>query len=61
LLSPTQERILNSFEQGQRHKETASQLGISLNTLKTHVRLILAKTGTRTCIEAAYRRRQVVH
>ncbi len=59
-LSPTQIRILDAYERGQRHKQTAGQLGISISTVKTHVRFILLRMGAASMVEAAYKRRLLV-
>ena len=56
-LTLRQQSILDEFERGAVHKETAAKLGISISTVKTHVRIILAKTGARSMVEAVWRRR----
>lgn len=37
--------IMNSFAKGGSYKEVSEQLGISQNTVKYHIRMLLAKTG----------------
>jgi DNA-binding NarL/FixJ family response regulator len=59
-LSPIQHKILDEFERGKRHKETAEKLDISLATLKTHASRILLRTGASNLIEAAWLRRQAM-
>jgi DNA-binding CsgD family transcriptional regulator len=45
-LTPAQARVLMSAGKGLNPSETAASLGISENTLKTHLKRIYAKTGT---------------
>jgi DNA-binding CsgD family transcriptional regulator len=45
-LTPAQARVLISAGQGLNPSDTAASLGISENTLKTHLKRIYAKTGT---------------
>ena len=59
-LSPTERRILEAFDRGGSYKAIADDLQMSLNTLKSHVRDILHKTGLQTLRECAYLDRQVV-
>jgi DNA-binding NarL/FixJ family response regulator len=59
-LSPTEKLILDGLEKGSSYKEIADILKMSLNTLKTHVKSILLKTGALSSAQAAWLRRQVV-
>jgi DNA-binding CsgD family transcriptional regulator len=45
-LTPAETRMLEQFVQGKSVAEVASALGISENTVKTHLQNIFAKTGT---------------
>ena len=36
---------MNSFAKGGSYKDVSEQLGISQNTVKYHIRMLLAKTG----------------
>jgi len=60
-LSPQEKRILSELERGKTYKETAAEIGLSENTLKTHVKSILVKTGASSIAQAAWIRRQAVH
>lgn len=57
-LSPTERAILEEFDQGAEYKAVAPKLGMSVNTLRTHVRNILFKTGAHSMAEANFLRRQ---
>ncbi|UWM85370.1 helix-turn-helix transcriptional regulator [Rhizobium sp. SRDI969] len=46
-LSPAETRIFELIVRGETPKAIAKQLGLSASTIKTHVRNIFAKTGTR--------------
>lgn len=52
-LTPAQLRVLVRFPQGRTNHEIAAELGISVNTVKTHVRHILAALGCDNRVEAA--------
>jgi DNA-binding CsgD family transcriptional regulator len=56
-LSPTENAVLALADQGKSYKEISSQLNISVNTVKFHVKNILAKTIGSACLaQAAYLR-----
>lgn len=59
-LSLREEEVLKRLASGQRYKEIAAQLGLSLHTVRTHLRRIYRKLQVRTKVEAArrYRREQ---
>lgn len=59
-LSPTEHRIMERLSSGTSYKELADEMGISMNTLKTHTRRILQKTGVHSMTAAAHLRRSVV-
>lgn len=42
-LSPREQQVLHSLAQGNRNKEIATQLGVSVGTVKTHLRHIFRK------------------
>ncbi|MDB6022912.1 MAG: ATP-dependent transcriptional regulator, MalT-like, LuxR family [Pedosphaera sp.] len=44
-LSPQQERILASCKNGFVYKEIAQELGVSVNTVKAHMKRLFAKMG----------------
>jgi DNA-binding NarL/FixJ family response regulator len=52
-LSQREVEVLRLVANGQSNREIADALGISLNTVATHVRNILTKTGTANRTEAA--------
>ena len=58
-LSPTEKRILALLERGESYKRAAAELGMSVNTLKTHVHSILLKTDAFSIAQAAHIRKQV--
>ena len=51
-LSPRQAQIAESISRGLTNKELALQLGISLESVKSHVRIILEKLGAASRAEA---------
>lgn len=51
-LTPREQDVLRYMVQGLSNKEIARQLGVSENTVKTHVRHILAKLNARSRVEA---------
>jgi len=55
LLSPRELQILAMRERGLALKQIAGELGISLNTVKWHLRNILHKTKTLSSLAAIYR------
>lgn len=59
-LSPIERRITELLERGGAYKQIAADLGISINTLKTHVRRILQKTGLESMRAVSYLRRQAL-
>ncbi|MDR7550831.1 MAG: response regulator transcription factor [Armatimonadota bacterium] len=57
-LSPTESRVVRMMSEGHTDGEIASRLGVSVPTVKTHVRAILKKTSTKNrtaAITAAFR------
>lgn len=52
-LSPRQREVLELLAAGRRNEEIAADLYLSLNTVKFHVRAILARLGVRNRVEAA--------
>jgi NarL family two-component system response regulator LiaR len=52
-LSPRQRQVLELLAAGRRNEEIASELFLSLNTVKFHVRAIFARLGVRNRVEAA--------
>ncbi|WSH31186.1 helix-turn-helix transcriptional regulator (plasmid) [Rhizobium beringeri] len=46
-LTPAETRIFELIARGEAPKAIAKQLGLSASTVKTHIRNIFAKTGTR--------------
>jgi len=60
-LSPTEKKILEVVRRGGSYKVAASNLKISINTLKSHVKRILIKTGAGNMAEAAYIRGQAIY
>lgn len=56
-LSPTERAVLSLADQGKSYKQISSELGISVNTVKAHVKHILGKTLGAACLaQAAYLR-----
>lgn len=58
LLSPAETRVMQVMSEGQTDGQIAANLGLSVPTVKTHVRAILRKTSTRNrtaAIAAAFR------
>ncbi len=52
-LSPRQAEVLRLLVQGRSNKEIARELGVVEDTVKTHVRHILAKLGVQSRTQAA--------
>jgi DNA-binding NarL/FixJ family response regulator len=52
-LSQREAEVLRLLAAGKSNRDIAEALYISLNTVATHVRSILTKTGTANCTEAA--------
>ena len=52
-LTPAEERILHLISQGLSNAQMVEYLGISLNTVKTHVRHVLSKLGVKDRTQAA--------
>lgn len=50
-LTPTEAKVASALARGASGKQICRELGITYNTLKTHVRRIYAKTGTHRQIE----------
>jgi DNA-binding CsgD family transcriptional regulator len=46
-LTAAEEKVLNGLVRGRTPEEAAAELGITMNTIRTHVRHILQKTGSR--------------
>jgi DNA-binding CsgD family transcriptional regulator len=44
-LTPAQRRLIDAALESSSHETLSERLGISTNTIKTHVRHILARTG----------------
>lgn len=57
-LSPTEYEVLQRLDCGQPYKQAASEMKISVETLKTHAKRILVKTLASSMNEAAWMRRQ---
>lgn len=61
-LSIREQQILNLMKDGYYYKEIADKLGISIHTIKTHVRLAIARLGAKNSTHAiiiALRRRYI--
>lgn len=52
LLSPRERRVLDLLAEGRSNKEIARELGVSANTVKTHLANVYAKLGARRRTEA---------
>lgn len=52
LLSPREERVLDCLAQGLAYKQIAYELGISINTIRTHLRHIYEKLHVQSRTEA---------
>lgn len=52
-LTPAERRVLRLLSTGARNRELADRLDVSLDTVKTHVKRVLAKLGVRSRAEAA--------
>ena len=52
-LSPRQIEIIDSIARGLTNKDIASQLDISLESVKSHIKIILEKLGAASRTEAA--------
>lgn len=52
LLSPRERRVLGLLAEGRSNKEIARELGVSANTVKTHLANLYAKLGARRRTEA---------
>jgi len=50
-LTPTEARVARSLASGKTVEDIASDGGVSLNTVRTHVRGVLAKTGCSRQVE----------
>lgn len=64
LLSPRERRVLDLLAQGRSNKEIARELGVSANTVKTHLANVYAKLGARRrteAVAAARRSGLIVH
>jgi DNA-binding NarL/FixJ family response regulator len=59
-LSPTERKILELLDTGLTHKEAANKLGISVETMKTHVKRIIEKMCANSITQAAWLRKQFV-
>jgi len=54
-LSPRHRQILALIAQGRRNEEIATELGVSPNTVKFHIRVLYSRLGVRNRVEAAHR------
>ena len=52
-LTPAETVVLGELARGLRNAAIAARLGVSIETVRTHVRRVLAKLGVRTRVEAA--------
>lgn len=52
-LTPAERRVLDALADGARNRDVADALGVSVDTVKTHVKRVLAKLGARSRSEAA--------
>src|SRR5690606_31007970 len=52
LLSPRERHVLDLLAEGRSNKESARELGVSANTVKTHLAHLYAKLGARRRTEA---------
>jgi len=61
-LSPREQMVLESMAKGLTYKQTADQLGISIDTIRTHVRRIYEKLHVQSSTEAVakYMRHQEI-
>jgi DNA-binding NarL/FixJ family response regulator len=59
-LSPRHREILTLIAQGWHNEEIASELGISPNTIKFHIRAIYSRLEVRNRVEAAHRYAQMI-
>lgn len=57
-LSAREKEVLRLFDQGQTHKEIATALDLSLDTVKTYCQRIIIKSVARSLRHAAWLRRQ---
>lgn len=53
-LSPQESRILNSLRRGKTYKETAVELNLSVDTVRTYIRRIYKKLRVNSLAEAVY-------
>lgn len=53
-LSRTEEKVLGLYYQGMLYKEMSDVLPASIDTIKTHMRRIIKKTGAKNGRQAAY-------
>ncbi len=58
-LTPAETTVLAELAAGRSNKEIAARLGISPNTVKTHVARVLGKLGARRRTEAILRAREL--
>src|ERR1039458_2684656 len=54
-LSPRHRQILALIAEGRRNEEIATELGVSPNTVKFHIRVLYSRLGVRNRVEAAHR------
>lgn len=52
-LTPREYVVACLVAEGQRNREIAAQLGVSVWTVKTHVKAILVKSGARNRVQVA--------
>lgn len=58
-LSPTERDILDRIDRGQSYKQVADEMGISINTVKTHASHILVKFQAGSLSEAQFKSKQM--
>jgi DNA-binding CsgD family transcriptional regulator len=53
-LTDAEARVADGLRLGKPDEDIASVLGVKVSTVRTHIKMILAKTETRTKAEAAH-------
>ncbi len=59
-LSPRHRQILALIAQGRHNEEIASELGVSPNTVKFHIRVLYSRLGVRNRVEASNRYKRMI-